>query len=603
MVNKFYKEINVSIVVLRWLIFASTMLVIPLSVVAQLQVMPQDQRSLAEKDTQLGLEHQEKNDFNQATFYYSKAANTYWVYGQLDKSIELFTKALTMSEKLGNKNAIFVLNTNLGLIYTDLGRYEQALSNFKSSTDIARSLGRTQDVAGSLLNQANIFYETDKLSEALKVLNEAHTLAQGLNEDRMLRNIYSIYTKVYDKMGNREESTRYFDLFAAITRRIQQEEVQRKEEEAQRMVSRATTRVREVEEEKKATEQELLIRDLELVQKQKVLEEAERESRERLMQIDRLNKERELQQALISHQRQMQKVYIAIIVMVLLFSAYILYNYYEKKKANLLLQQKNDEISRQNVEIQEQAQQLSELNNLKDKLFSIISHDLRSPLGSLVTLLNLTQQGYFTEEGFKEVIDELSKNVGYTSELLENLLKWAQSQMQGLKVTPSYFKLHEVAESKFALYSEQAQNKGITLSNMINDDIMAYADSAMIELVFRNLIANAIKFCDSGSTIMASASILNDNVLVSVTDTGTGISPENLEKLFGREIFSTRGTSNEKGTGLGLLLCKDFVNLNGGTIWAKSVHGVGSEFFFTIPLSEAIIIRESEPQQVIEEHS
>lgn len=603
MVNKFYKEINVSIVVLRWLIFASTMLVIPLSVVAQLQVMPQDQRSLAEKDTQLGLEHQEKNDFNQATFYYSKAANTYWVYGQLDKSIELFTKALTMSEKLGNKNAIFVLNTNLGLIYTDLGRYEQALSNFKSSTDIARSLGRTQDVAGSLLNQANIFYETDKLSEALKVLNEAHTLAQGLNEDRMLRNIYSIYTKVYDKMGNREESTRYFDLFAAITRRIQQEEVQRKEEEAQRMVSRATTRVREVEEEKKATEQELLIRDLELVQKQKVLEEAERESRERLMQIDLLNKERELQQALISHQRQMQKVYIAIIVMVLLFSAYILYNYYEKKKANLLLQQKNDEISRQNVEIQEQAQQLSELNNLKDKLFSIISHDLRSPLGSLVTLLNLTQQGYFTEEGFKEVIDELSKNVGYTSELLENLLKWAQSQMQGLKVTPSYFKLHEVAESKFALYSEQAQNKGITLSNMINDDIMAYADSAMIELVFRNLIANAIKFCDSGSTIMASASILNDNVLVSVTDTGTGISPENLEKLFGREIFSTRGTSNEKGTGLGLLLCKDFVNLNGGTIWAKSVHGVGSEFFFTIPLSEAIIIRESEPQQVIEEHS
>lgn len=603
MVNKFYKEINVSIVVLRWLIFASTMLVIPLSVVAQLQVMPQDQRSLAEKDTQLGLEHQEKNDFNQATFYYSKAANTYWVYGQLDKSIELFTKALTMSEKLGNKNAIFVLNTNLGLIYTDLGRYEQALSNFKSSTDIARSLGRTQDVAGSLLNQANIFYETDKLSEALKVLNEAHTLAQGLNEDRMLRNIYSIYTKVYDKMGNREESTRYFDLFAAITRRIQQEEVQRKEEEAQRMVSRATTRVREVEEEKKATEQELLIRDLELVQKQKVLEEAERESRERLMQIDLLNKERELQQALISHQRQMQKVYIAIIVMVLLFSAYILYSYYEKKKANLLLQQKNDEISRQNVEIQEQAQQLSELNNLKDKLFSIISHDLRSPLGSLVTLLNLTQQGYFTEEGFKEVIDELSKNVGYTSELLENLLKWAQSQMQGLKVTPSYFKLHEVAESKFALYSEQAQNKGITLSNMINDDIMAYADSAMIELVFRNLIANAIKFCDSGSTIMASASILNDNVLVSVTDTGTGISPENLEKLFGREIFSTRGTSNEKGTGLGLLLCKDFVNLNGGTIWAKSVHGVGSEFFFTIPLSEAIIIRESEPQQVIEEHS
>ena len=594
---------KVSLVFLGWLMLALALLIFPQPIFAQLQVIPQDQKDLAEKDSQLGIEHQQKNDFNQAVYYYSKAANTYWVYGQLDKSIDLFTKALAMSEKLGNKNAVFVLNTNLGLIYTDLGRHEQALNNFIKATEIARTLGRKNDVAASMLNQANLLYETDKLKEALDVLNTAHTLAQELNEARILRTIYSIYTKVYDKMGNREESTRYFDLFAAITRKIQQEEMQRKEEEANRMVSRATTRVREVEEEKKATEQELLIRDMELVQKQKVLEEAERESRERLMQIDLLNKERELQQALISHQRQMQKVYIAIIVMVLIFSAYILYSYYEKKKANFLLQLKNDEISRQNVEIQEQAQQLRELNHLKDKLFSIISHDLRSPLGSLVTLLNLTQQGYFTEEGFKEVIDELSKNVGYTSELLENLLKWAQSQMEGLKVNPSYFNLHQVAESKFALYSEQAHNKGITLSNMISEDIKAYADSAMIELVFRNLVANAIKFCDSGSTVMASASVLDDNILVSVTDTGTGISPENLEKLFGREIFSTRGTSNEKGTGLGLLLCKDFINLNSGTIWAKSVPGVGSEFFFTIPLSEAnIIVKEDEPKLIKEEH-
>jgi signal transduction histidine kinase len=250
------------------------------------------------------------------------------------------------------------------------------------------------------------------------------------------------------------------------------------------------------------------------------------------------------------------------------------------------LQQKNDEISRQNVEIQAQTQQLRELNQLKDKLFSIISHDLRSPLGSLISLLNLTQEGYFTEEGFKEVVDELSKNVGYTTELLENLLQWAQSQMQGIKVNPSNFSLHDVANSKIALYSDQAANKGIVLKNFIDKDIKVFADSAMMELVFRNLIANAIKFCTNGSTITTSASLMKDSVLVSVSDTGTGISPENLEKLFGKEIFSTKGTSNEKGTGLGLVLCKDFVFLNGGKIWAKSIQGVGSEFFFTIPLNE-----------------
>jgi K+-sensing histidine kinase KdpD len=187
-----------------------------------------------------------------------------------------------------------------------------------------------------------------------------------------------------------------------------------------------------VEAEKQATEKELEIRDMELVEKQTMLEKTEQVSREQLMQIDLLNKERELQQAIITHQNQMRNVYLVIIAMILAFSLFIYYNYREKKKANLLLQQKNTEISRQNTEIQAQAQQLRELNQLKDKLFSIISHDLRSPLGSLITLLNLTQQGYFTEVGFKEVIDELSKNVGYTTELIENLLKWAQSQMQGL---------------------------------------------------------------------------------------------------------------------------------------------------------------------------
>ena len=197
---------KVSLVFLGWLMLALALLIFPQPIFAQLQVIPQDQKDLAEKDSQLGIEHQQKNDFNQAVYYYSKAANTYWVYGQLDKSIDLFTKALAMSEKLGNKNAVFVLNTNLGLIYTDLGRHEQALNNFIKATEIARTLGRKNDVAASMLNQANLLYETDKLKEALDVLNTAHTLAQELNEARILRTIYSIYTKVYDKMGNRERS-------------------------------------------------------------------------------------------------------------------------------------------------------------------------------------------------------------------------------------------------------------------------------------------------------------------------------------------------------------------------------------------------------------
>jgi len=249
-----------------------------------------------------------------------------------------------------------------------------------------------------------------------------------------------------------------------------------------------------------------------------------------------------------------------------------------------LLEQKNAEISRQNVEIQEQAEKLKELNQLKDKLFSIISHDLRSPLGSLLTLLSVTKEGYFTEEGFKNVIEDLSKNVGYTYELLENLLKWAQSQLQGTKLNPSVFNLIDATKNKLNIYSEQAVSKGITLQNLINDDISVYADRDMIELVLRNLIANAIKFSNDGSTVSVSAKQKDDWVEVCVADSGQGITPENLKKLFGKELFTTVGTRKEKGSGLGLVLCKDFITLNGGKIWASSTLGKGSKFFFTLPI-------------------
>jgi two-component system, sensor histidine kinase and response regulator len=538
----------------------------------------------AAEDARLGLECEENADFNQASFFYNKSASAFWAHDNLGKAQEYFGKALQMAEKIGNNNAIYVLNTNLGLINTEKGNLNPALDHFIKAAETARTMGRKSDLTASLLNQANVNYEIERLNDAVDILKSAEALAHELNDSKMLRNTYSIYTKVYDKMGKREESTKYFELFSAITVRIQREEMQKKEEEAQKLVSQATTRVKEVEAEKQATEKELVERDMELVQKQRMLEQTEQITREQLMQINLLNKERELQQAIISHQNQMRIVYWTIILMILVFAAYIFYNYQEKKKANLLLQQKNIEISRQNVEIQQQTKQLRELNQLKDKLFSIISHDLRSPLSSLLTLLNLTQQGYFTEEGFKEVVDELSKNVGYTTELLENLLKWAQSQMQGLKVSPSPFKLVEVANSKLKLYDEQANNKGVTLKNQIDPQLEVFADSAMIELVFRNLIANAIKFCNQGSVVRVAATVSDNKALISVSDTGQGISSENLKKLFGREIFSTQGTANEKGTGLGLILCKDFVNLNKGEIWAKSVEGVGSEFFFTLPL-------------------
>jgi len=561
----------------------SFLLLISFSHFAQDNDAPQN----IKKELQLAEKHEQDGEFNQATYYYNKLANTYWSRNDLDIASSYFLKALEMSEEIGNNNAVYVLNTNLGLINTEQRKFQEALNYFSKATKTARQVDRMSDVASSLLNEANAAFELNKKKDALLLLDETSTIAQEQNNPKLIRNAYSLYTKVYESLGNTEQSAKYFELFATLTRKIQDENIRQKEQEVQERVTEATSRVREVEAAKQATEKELSLKDLELTQKQKILEKAEKETREQQMQIDLLNKERELQQAVISHQEHMRKIYIAVIILIFLFSSFIFYSYQEKRKANIQLKQKNDEISRQNNEIQDQAEKLRELNQLKDKLFSIISHDLRSPLGSLLTLLNLTQQGYFTKEGFKEVIDELSKNVGYTTELLENLLKWAQTQMQGLKIQPAYFNLHDVANSKLELYKEHASEKGIELINTIDKEISVFADKAMIELVYRNLIANAIKFSKKGGTVTAKAKIENNQVTATISDTGTGIEPKNIKKIFGKEIFSTQGTSNEKGTGLGLMLCKDFITLNKGEIWVKSEMGKGSDFYFTIPLIES----------------
>lgn len=558
------------------------MLLIPFFVVSQESSIPQSVTKSLNDEIRLGNESEEKSDFNLASFYFHKVGNTYWSYGDNQKAITYFQKALAMSQKLGNLNAQFVLNNNIGLIYSDIFDYSNALKSFTEATAAAEKMGRKNDVTSSMLNRANVLYELARYDEAISVLNRVLANAQELNDAKLLRNTYSVLTKVYDKIGNRDESAKYFDLFAAITRKVQQDEMRAKEEEANKLVSQAKSRVMEIEAEKVATEKELQEKDIELMQKQRFLERAEQESRARLMKIELLSKESELQQAIIRQQQLMRNVYLIIIITTLIIAALIYYNYREKKKANLLLQSKNEEISRQNVEIQSQAEQLKGLNLLKDKLFSIIAHDLRSPLGSLITLLNLTRQGYFTEAGFKDVLVELSKNVDYTSTLLENLLVWAQSQMRGTVVNQKEFELFELVENKINLFDDQIKGKNIKIKNLIEKSTTLYADKDMIELVIRNLIANAIKFTTDKGEIIVSSRVTGNMMEVCVSDSGIGISKENLPKLFGREIFTTRGTLNEKGTGLGLILCKEFVELNGGRIWVESIVNKGSKFFFSV---------------------
>lgn len=251
------------------------------------------------------------------------------------------------------------------------------------------------------------------------------------------------------------------------------------------------------------------------------------------------------------------------------------------------------EAKRREQQLQKSEQELKELNASKDKFFSIIAHDLRSPLAGQKGLIDIlmTEQDNLDDKTKKDLLKSLQTSSNQLYSLLENLLKWALSQSGALKSEPSKIHLKTTYGSILNQFQTSAQLKGVQLTMNFTDDITVVADKQLTDTILRNLISNAIKFThqDGKISVMSEKIIRNGRSFckISVVDSGVGIDPETLKKLFitGSNSISN-GTSNEKGSGLGLLLCKEFVGIQGGEIWAESKVGEGSVFSFTLPISE-----------------
>lgn len=237
-------------------------------------------------------------------------------------------------------------------------------------------------------------------------------------------------------------------------------------------------------------------------------------------------------------------------------------------------------------EISQQKQELEALNNTKDRLFTILGHDLKAPIQSLKSLINLMRKGRLSGESLEAFSVELSNKLENLHFTLDNLLSWAYSQLSGLSAIKKDTDLFRLGKESIDALEQLARDKDIQLLNEVPDGTWAYADTDHIRLVVLNLLNNALKFTKANGTVAIAAMVANDEVTVSVRDTGVGIQKEALDKLFNRALAkSTKGTKGEKGTGLGLMLCQDFVELNGGRIWAVSEAGQGTVFHFTIPAS------------------
>ena len=301
------------------------------------------------------------------------------------------------------------------------------------------------------------------------------------------------------------------------------------------------------------------------------------------VKINLLIKEGELKDKEIRSQQQKTLVSIGGLLVFIGF-AFLLYRGNKRTRLiNEKLEEKNKEIIDRGEKLRLQAEALAQLNLTKDKLFSIISHDLRAPLNSLSGLLELNERGFINESEFKVHIVELSKNTNRTKELLSNLLHWSSAQLKKERPTPEKFSLKNCVDSVVMLYEKQTGEKAIRVINQVSSE-WVWADPDMVSLVLRNLFSNALKFCKPHGSITIGSAAEIDQVKCFVKDDGVGISKKNLAQLFSGEMVSTKGTANEGGTGLGLQLCIEFIQKNGGQLWADSEVAVGSTFWFTLPM-------------------
>jgi signal transduction histidine kinase len=255
-------------------------------------------------------------------------------------------------------------------------------------------------------------------------------------------------------------------------------------------------------------------------------------------------------------------------------------------KQHKLIDKQKNELFENYDKLKFYSEELKESNTTKDKLISVIAHDLRSPLASLINTTKLLAENFelMDHDEIKKIMVLLNKETELTFESLNNLLLWSKTQRKKLKPVLEQVNFNQLVEQTYLQAERLFKQKNITFSNRIEAGIEIQADPSMIQSVIKNLLINSIKFTPYGGHISSEVSITNDTAVVSVHDNGIGMKPGVIAKLFKQDVeFTTRGTENEKGTGLGLKICKEFIELHGGQIWVESEPAKGTTFYFSLP--------------------
>lgn len=482
-----------------------------------------------------------------------------WIYSvtkrNLKEASQLAREGVNIGKALGDHQMISYNLNSLGLIHYQLAQYDSARYYLDRSNQEGAVVNDRAVIAVNNLTIARIYLVKKNYSDAVRLFQNVLAESRAINLREIEKDAYEGLSKSYSALTDYKNAFVYQLRFTQLRDSLLNWEI------AQKTIALKAEFDKELQEAKIA--------------------------------------ELQAEKAIASREKNITvAVFIIVVLFMLAVGALIVRNNHQRKRANQQLQEKNEEIETQNEEltqsreelahkselVNEQNQALTQANETKDKLFSIISHDLRGPIASLKSLLGMVAKGEVTGEEFQLMAPKLNKNVGSIYETLENLLQWSYSQMSGLKVAPTTIKLKSVMEGKINLFTEAAKAKHISIVNHVPAEIQVVADENQVRLILRNLIGNAIKFTPDGGKVTVSAIHNDEQVIVKVTDTGIGIPPDRLAELFKPNTrVSTVGTHGEKGTGLGLLLCYEMALRNNGKLTVSSSVGVGTTFTLSLP--------------------
>ena len=465
---------------------------------------------------------------------------------EYDRAIIHLTKAINIAKKQDDKDGMSSVYTDLGLCYAHKKQFALAKNYLDTSLQIATKYKIVYNQAYALIGMATMYNLQKDFTNAYKYAIEGQKLAATLRNLSVRSNAALQLNQTLAGLGKFDDAYKMLRQYNLLRDSLNNNE----------------------------SIQKLTSYNLELnfASKERQLAQQNREKDESYRQR-------------IKQQRLINTIFSTIIAAMIAVS--IVYNRQKRKqqKINAMLEDKNREVLQQKADLDEQAQKLNNLNVLKDRLISVLAHDLRAPLSTLRGLFSLLQDETISHEQLLDMIPSVLKKLEYTSDFLDTLLFWINSQMENFESSAKSFHLKDIVVYETESYYEQAKLKGINLIDSVPVDAIASADPNSIRIVIRNLITNAIKFSKQDDTIEITAIQQDDhNYIISVKDTGMGMSDEQLGKLFKSKVNSNAGTNNESGTGMGMLFCKDLVEKCSGKIWVTSKLGQGTRFSFTVPM-------------------